>query len=364
MTFSEVPAKSLPGPDQDWINHLCRSQWIVPDSQYPIRAEVTGQDEIGLGRYRTSIRDAVAARPPGPIDEALNLCLVHDGWKVLSLRVYRPLAYYAAFGNAEVFACLRIAIQSLLAFGGWTHDIAVLTSVTDLAAVAAALSPLELGERLHLITVPGGDILDWCLARYRIDAATVFRTHQPLLYLDTDVFCDGPLDALCLDLAGSTKIEAKAEGPLCEGEPEPHGHWYGWRLITADGQAIDRLERGFSTGVLGFSNVGVATDAFSATLRCAYSHAALTGDRKFFAGYDQPIANYVLRKLDLVSFTRLEEVAGFCRVQPGARPLPDSGRRRGLVHFNGIVGDAASKHGAMANYFAYLVCCSAGRSAG
>jgi hypothetical protein len=354
MTHSQTSAESLPEWNQDWVDYLCRSQWIVPGSQYPIRAEVTGHDEIGLGHYRTSIRDAVAARPRGPIDEALKLCLVRDGWKVLPLRVYRPLAYYAAFGNAEVFACLRIAIQSLLAFGRWTHDIAVLTSVADLAAVTAALSPLELGERLHLITVPGGDILDWCLARYRIDAAPVFRTHQPLLYLDTDVFCDGPLDPLCLELAGSTKIEAKAEGPLCEGEPEPHGHWYGWRLLTADGLAVDRLDRGFSTGIWGFANTGVAADAFSAIVRCAYGHAALTGNRRFFAGYDQPIANYVLRKLALPSFTLMETVASFCRVQPGARPLPDPDRPRGLVHFNGVVGDATSKQGAMERYLAYL----------
>ncbi|HEY2617104.1 MAG TPA: hypothetical protein VGI78_07175 [Acetobacteraceae bacterium] len=354
MTNTEGPADTLSGSDRDWVDHILRSQWLLPDSQHPIRAEVIGHDEIGMGRHRTSIRDAIAARPSGTMNEALKLCLVHDGWKVVPLQVYRPLAYYAAFGNAEVFACLRIAIQSLLTFGRWTHDIAVLTSDADLAAVAAALSPLKLGERLHLITVPGADILDWCLARYRINAAAVFRTHQPLLYLDTDVFCDAPLDALCRDLARSTKIEAKAEGPLCEGEPEPHGHWYGWRLLTADALAVDRMDRGFSTGIVGFANIGVAADAFSAILRSAYGHAALTGDRRFFAGYDQPIANYVLRKLAVVSFALMEGIASFCRVQPGARPLPGPDRPRGLVHFNGVVGDATSKRGAMEHYLACL----------
>ena len=351
---TERHAEALPEPDRHWIERLLASQWIVPGGQHPVRAEMTGPDQIGLGRYRTSIRDAAAARPIGPIDEALQFCLVHDGWKVIPVRAYRPLAYYAAFGAPEVFACMQVAIRSLLTFGQWKHDIAVLTCTEDLGALATALSPLGLEERLHVITVPGGDILDWCLARYRIDTAPVFRTHQPLLYLDTDVFCDGPLDALCLGLAAATKIAAKSEGLLCEGEPEPHGHWYGWRLMTADGQAVDRLERGFSTGILGFANVGVAADAFSAILRSAYGHAASTGDRRFFAGYDQPIANYVLRKLDLVSFTLMDEVASFCRVVPGTRPLPDPDRPRGLVHFNGVVGDSAVKHAAIENYFAYL----------
>jgi hypothetical protein len=355
MRHNEPPAEALPEPDQHWIDHLFASRWIVSGSQDPVRAEMTGRDEIGLGRYRTSIRDAIAARPLGPTDEILKFCLVHDCWKVIHVRAYRPLAYYAAFGDPEVFACLRVAIQSLLTFGHWAHDIAVLTRIEDLGALAAALSPLRLGERLHIQTVPGEDVLDWCLARYRIDAAPVFRTHQPLLYLDTDVFCDGPLDGLCLDLAEATKIAAKSEGLLCEGEPEPHGHWYGWRLMTADGQAVDRQQRGFSTGTLGFANVGVAADAFSAILRCAYGHAQFAADRRFFAGYDQPIANYVLRKLALVSFTLMEGVASFCRVRPGTQPLPDPASPRGLVHFNGVVGDSASKRAAMENYFAYLL---------
>ena len=349
------PLKRCRSLDRSWIDHLLASQWIVPDSQCPVRAEMTGRDEIGLRRYRTSIRDAVAARPIGPINETLKFCLVHDRWKVIPVRAYRPLAYYAAFGEPAVFACLRVAIRSLLTFGQWKHDIAVLTCIEDLEALATALLPLGLGERLYIVTVPGADILDWCLARYRIDAAPIFRTHQPLLYLDTDVFCDGPLDALCFGLAGATKIAAKSEGLLCEGEPEPHGHWYGWQLITADGQAADRLERGFSTGILGFANVGVAANGFSAVLRCADGHAVLTGDRRFFAGYDQPIANYVLRKLALVSFTLMEGVASFCRVPPGTQPLPDPGRPRGLVHFNGVAGDSSSKHAAMENYFTYLV---------
>jgi hypothetical protein len=351
---NERPAEALPEPDQNWIERLLASRWIVPGGQHSVRAQIIAPDEIGFGPYRTTIRDAVAARPSGPIDEALQFCLVHDGWKVIPVRAYRPLAYYAAFGRPEVFACLQVAVRSLLTFGQWKHDIAVLTRLEDLGALAAALSPLALGERLRVITVPGGDILDWCLARYRIDAAPVFRTHQPLLYLDTDVFCDGPLDALCLSLAGATKIAAKSEGLLCEGEPEPHGHWYGWRLMTADGQEVDRLERGFSTGILGSADVGIAAAAFSAVLRCAYGHAVSTGDRRFFAGYDQPIANYVLRKLALVSFAIMDEVASFCRVVPGTRPLPDPGRPRGLVHFNGVVGDAAAKHAAMENYFAHL----------
>jgi hypothetical protein len=187
-----------------------------------------------------------------------------------------------------------------------------------------------------------------------INAARVFRTHQPLLYLDTDVFCDGPLDALCLGLAGSAKIEAKAEGLLSEGNPKAHGHWYGSHLLAADGQTVGRRERGFSTGVLGFANAELAADAFGAILRSAYGHAASSGDRDFFAGYDQPIANYVLRRLGLISYALMEQMASFCRVEPGALPLPTS-HPRGLVHFNGHVGDSTSKRGAMENYLARLV---------
>src|SRR6476659_6080986 len=138
MIQSETPCRSLPRPDQDWIDFLCKSRWIVPMSRYPVRAEITGSDEIVLCSYRTSILDAVAARPPGLIDEALRFSLVHHGWKVVPLQAYRPLAYYAAFGRAEVFNCLQLAVRSLLVCGNWEHDIAVLTRVEDVDAVAGA----------------------------------------------------------------------------------------------------------------------------------------------------------------------------------------------------------------------------------
>jgi len=341
--------------DRQWIDHVLRSEWIAPESPGPLRPRMVSPDEIDVGRWRISTRETTAARPNDPFDESLNVCFLHDDWKVIPLKVYRPLVYYAAFGQPDIFACLRIAVQSLLDFGQWMHDIAVLTRSEDLGAVHQTLSPMGLGDRLHVVTVPGVDMLDWCLARYRIDAARLFRTHQPILYLDTDVVCDGPLDPFCLALARSSMVEAKAEGALGEGHPESDGHWFGWRLMVADGMAFDPSERGFSSGILGFANVGVAGTAFDAILRCAYGHAERTGDRRHYAGFDQPIANYVLRKLSLFSPAQLDATASFYRVQSGPTPLPGPHRPRGLVHFNGAVGDAPSKRGAMERYLSFLL---------
>jgi hypothetical protein len=160
MIDSERPREPVPQAEQDWIDYLCRSQWIVPATPNPVHAEVVGQDQIVLGGYRASIRDAAAAHPGGSVDETLKFCLVHDHWKVVPIHVYRPLAYYAAFGRAEVFECLQIAVRSLLIFGNWKHDIGVLTRAEDVDAVVGALASLKLGERLYIETVPGDDILD------------------------------------------------------------------------------------------------------------------------------------------------------------------------------------------------------------
>ena len=243
---------------------------------------------------------------------------------------------------------------SLLAFGEWSHSIAILTRSEDLPKVNAVVADLNLESRLHIVTVPGADILDWCLARYRTNVAEIFATHQPILYLDVDVICDGPLDDLCLKLVHSRTIEILPDGSLGEGGHETFGHWFGWRLMAADGMIFNPQEPGISSGILGFANKGVVEQAFTAVLRAAYGHAEKVGTRHHFAGYDQPFACYVIKKFDLVSNATLPTVARLCWVDPVTRPLPIPAGPRGLVHFNGIVGDAASKRRAMEHYLSVL----------
>ena len=340
--------------DRRWVEYVLAHKWIMSDSRTPMAATLEDRNDIAIGAYRTTLQAMIDARPNVSVDGLFEFCLTRDRWKILPLKLYRPLVYYAAFGTDDIFGCLRAAIVSLLEFGRWDHEIGILTRTGDLAKVNTAVADLNLGNRLHIVTVPGGDILDWCLARYRIDAVEIVATHQPILYLDVDVMCDAPLDDLCLQLAHSRTIEVLPEGRLDEGDPDSSGHWFGWRLMAADGLDFDPLERGFSSGILGFANKKVAAQAFSAILRSAYHHSEQIGDRHRFAGYDQPFAGYVMKKLRLTSSDLLPAKAQFCRVDTATMPSPVPARPLGLVHFNGIVGDASSKRRAMEHYLAAL----------
>ena len=341
--------------DRRWVKYILAHRWVTSDSRVPMDAALVGQDDVVIGAYQTSLQAVIASRPDSSERMPLEFCLTYDTWKILPLKLYRPLVYYAAFGDDDIFGCLRAAIESLLEFGKWTHDIGVLTRLEDVERVNAAVADLGLGNRLHIVIVPGIDILDWCHACYRIDTAEIFATHQPILYLDIDVICDAPLDGFCLQLIHSRMIEVLPEGQLGNGDLDTDGNWFGSHLMAADGLSFDPSEAGFSAGILGFANKTVAQQAFSAILRSSYYHAEQTGTRRRTKGHDQPFAGYVMKKLGVASTALLPAVASLHRVDPATTPLPVPARASGLAHFNGIVGHAASKRYAMEHYLAILV---------
>jgi hypothetical protein len=219
--------------------------------------------------------------------------------------------------------------------------------------VRGSLARFALGERLHVAAVePCDDLLDWYLARYRVDAHPRLRSAQPLLYLDVDVVCDRPLEPLLAMLTFSPAIHACREGLLGEGHPDSAGHWFGWRLMQADGMPFDPNERGFSAGVLGAANADLAGSAYDLVVRCAYGFAASTGDRHRFLGYDQAYANYVLKKLGRIEINALPRLLNLFRVPPQGLVHPDPRAARGLVHFLGV--PTAQKRDAMSAYITAL----------
>jgi len=92
--------------------------------------------------------------------------VLHDGWRVALFRQFRPLAYFAAFSSPDIFACLHLAVSSLIDLGGWQWDILVLTAPNTVALVRSLLAPCNLGERLHIAPVEQSrHRLDWHMAR-------------------------------------------------------------------------------------------------------------------------------------------------------------------------------------------------------
>jgi hypothetical protein len=306
-----------------------------------------------IGGLRVTEAELVAARPDGPLERIRGFELLHGGWRVAGFRLFRPLAYFAAFADPGIFACLKLAVASLLENAGWRWDVLVMTAPDTVQHARALLEPCGFGPRLHVAAVtPCETRLDWCLARYRLDAHRLMRAAQPLLYLDADILCDRPLEPLLAQLVRSDAVHACAEGAIGEGHPDSAGHWFGWRLMAEDDMPFDRDAPGFSAGALGFASAEAAAAPFSLLLRSIYADASAPDGGHRLQGRDQAFANYVLRKLGRIELRAMSHALRLHRLDTGQGTAPDPAAARGMVHFLGA--PAAEKRDAMAAYAAAL----------
>lgn len=336
-----------------WFRHVVDSIWLTPRPLRLVGAQ-RGADGIWrLGDVQTDDAGLAAARPTGAPLDAKGFEFVHGGWRVAAFRLFRPLAYFAAFGPLEAFDCLELAVGSLVKFGRWRYEVLVLTSAESVEIVRTRLAPLDLGSRLHVAAVkPAADRLDWSLARYLVDTHPVLHAAQPILYLDVDIVCDKPLEPLLAQLVLSSMIHACKEGEIGEGSPQSGGYWFGWRLLAADEVPFDPDAWGFSSGVLGAANATVAERAFGLINKVARSYVEEVGERERLISFDQRFANYVLFKLCTVEIEMLTQVVNLFRIPAAGVPHPAPEGARGLVHFLGE--SLAVKRDAMRSYVAAL----------
>ena len=296
-----------------------------------------------LGDLDLRLEDLLARLEAEP-DCSRQFHVVFDGWKVERLLLYRPLIYFAAFGDGKIFDCLALAVRSVLEIGGYTGRIALLSNVTE--AELHDLVPDDVHRFIDLYYVPASDRLDFTLARYKVVDFDIFRQFQPLLYMDTDIICNANIDDLLADIV-------QARGACFSLELELHhpGDFYGTSLFRQDPTASIGAACGFTSGIIGLPNHDVFP-MFSRVIETAYSYAASAGSRNALPFLDQPIANYVFHKVgdfdSAVLTSRTENLlGGFGRAD---RLL----ERKGLVHFCGGIGNADPKLIAMRRYLDIL----------
>jgi hypothetical protein len=323
--------------DRPWLDYLQGPYWLTHAPTQLVKIALAPDGRWSIGDITVTEQELLATRPSGPIDQVRVFHLLHAGWRVASFRLFRPLAYFAAFSAPEIFECLRLAVSSLIEHGKWRWDVLVLTAPETSAIARALLEPCALGERLHVATItPAETMVDWCLARYRLDAHPVLASAQPLLYLDVDILCDRPLEPLLAQLALSPTIHACAEGRLGEEHSESSGHWFGWRLMAEDGMPVDHNAPGFSAGALGCANAATAEAPYSLIRRSVAADIASADGGHKLVGQDQAFANYVLRKLGRFEIDLMPQVLRLHRIIPGRGQFPNPAEARGLVHFLGV----------------------------
>jgi hypothetical protein len=277
--------------------------------------------------------------------EGDRMSIVREGWRIEAFRRFRPLVYFAAFGEADVFECLRLAVGSLFEFGAYDGDVLLLTD--EAHREWAATLPEAVRPRVHVRTVsPAADVLDWTLARYRLVGLEGMRAYRPVLYLDIDVVCNASLIRLLQRLAVSTMVHAPAESPLMRAD-----NTYGASLFEADRVVTPPQRLGFTTGIMGFPDVQTAHPLFSLVPVLAEGYAREAGTRVAFPTYDQAFANYAAVKMGGVETNLMRHFLDNVHFWQARPPT-----RLGLTHFTGGTHAATPKVAAMTAYVEKLRC--------
>ena len=254
---------------------------------------------------------------------------------------FDPVVAFTAFGpNMALFRCLEASLYSLARVARFRGRVIILSDRAQ--PDIEFLVPGELRPRTHFERIAAHDVMAMALARYRLPDLAAARLARPLLYVDTDVIFDAPIERLLAEIVLAQRLCVFAEDDLMHPLD-----FYGATLVVADPSFTPRHERGFSTGVLGIPDPGCAAP-FRALLALAEAQAVRSGVRGSTA-FDQRFANYLMHKLTDFDDIVLNRHETYCNGRE-----PDLARRLGLAHFAGGVGNAGPKLARMQAYLTAL----------
>jgi hypothetical protein len=166
-----------------------------------------------------------------------------------------------------------------------------------------------------------------------------------MIYLDTDIICDAPIDWYLKGIAFESHLEIVEEYAL--------GHeddYYGKTLLEQDGTGFLQDDAGYSSGLFAYRSAQEQRGLFDmvvvTSLKCAQ-----TFGRQHYLYFDQPFFNYVRYKLCPPAGSRLTSLV---QLHLNHLPFLDTPIRKGFVHFAGVVGNAAPKILQMTRYLSLL----------
>jgi hypothetical protein len=304
---------------------LTNQRWIVRAQEPPAppaAATISRRDGFRLaGRdyplpFNLPVREAIRCGS-GLLSAGL---LVRDGWKTDEILRFDPLIAFVLFGAGPWAEQLRVAAESLERFGGYDGDVLVIGDQPD--DFVRSLFPPTLRDKLATRHVPGGDKVDCLGARLLLGELPESVDRQPVIYADTDVVFDAPIMPILRRLTLQRSMTAQQE----ERSPLPHAGPTGGELFAEDPAPVASLH-GFNSGVMGFPNLHEHGRILRASRRALSAHAAQHGRDSTWV--DQPVTNYIARKLEAVDPTLFSAVV---RV-PRYKELPDVAGALGFVHF-------------------------------
>lgn len=327
------------------VSHLVSNRWIEDGREEPTRAgeiTVTAGPSVSIRSALilfSEIENSIGSAPADLRPKELRLRF--SGWRIRSLRLFKPLIYMVAFGHQGLFDCAELAIRSLYRFGDYAGDVIMLTS-DDHLDFSDGL-PEEIRPRVRTVSRPAADVIDYMVTRFQFTGVPGAADYQPIIYVDTDVLIDAPLDPFLTAVTRSNAIHLTSVGP---GTLMEESNYYGVRLFKQDPGFDDAEAEGFNSGIIAFRNVDSVADTFDRISAAIYDYASNAPDRMFFPAADQCMANYVLHREGRVDGNLMTPLV---KLANHTIPL-DETWRRGFVHFIGGVGNAAPKITQMLRY--------------
>ena len=310
------------------IRLVMARSWIIGSTKQLVGPAQAGLREgfiLALGPLALDLRYnlpfIVHEAGPGGSCDPFSLTVLIDGWKIERIHRYDPMIYLTAFGSPDIMDRAYTAIGSLLEFGGYAGRIHVITD-RDAPVFEQHVPALAPGQ-LTVQPLTPQDTLGYLAAKLLILDHPPAFSHQPVFFMDSDVVCDAPLEAMLVAAVTIGRISA----PLEDTTSLRTNPSVGATLIQRAGLSPN-WACGLNTGTIGMPNLAMASEALELTRAILTNHADLFG-RDGFPWVDQEVLNYVSYR---AAHFDTEALLRFVRYGwPGCEF--DATRRLGLVHF-------------------------------
>ena len=321
---------------------MCRNDWMRVGDRTLVRKSCIRLEK------RTDIRIDQAVYPIAgnfPLSTASgrrrNL-LFREGWIVDEFIRFRPLVYFVLMGAGAYADQLELASRSLVDFGRYEGDLLVITD-RDRHFIER-LIPDSLHDRLSVLRVASSGKIDAVLARLMLGEHDGADQFAPILYTDTDVIYDRPLQPILEAALLSRKMSAQSE----RWNELPGSDAAGGDLFAVDPVPFyDKI--GFNAGIWimpgGEDSIQIVN-----TIRLAVSRYLEAHGRESLPWLDQAMGNYVLRKLDAFDSALITSATRLCQSYEALDTIGASG----FVHFWPVSAVATQRAAAMADYLERL----------
>jgi hypothetical protein len=311
--------------DLDAIAMIMKSPWILKSSRRMIDgATLTSGENFAM--LLGDLNIPLAHNLPFDLGQVpFRLLVLVDGWRIDELVLYKPLIFYLAFGDDNVFEQLAISLESLIEVGRYMGDVLVFSDRTHEAI--SRDNPWLPPARLHVASNPAKDWVGFVAGKYCIIEEKQAYGYQPVIYMDPDIIYDMDVEDLLVSVAVADRLCAPLE-PFSRLADSPA---VGATLLQLD-HAEPRFACGFNGGTIGIPNLPAHRHTLELIRRIISNYSSMNG-RGVFKWVDQEAANYVSYK---IAHFDTREMSQFVRFSSTHSPVPVE-PRRGAIHFWGVL---------------------------